>query len=158
MLAFLRQLLHESSEYLNAPSKTYDTVSETGQVATLERMLRRERAFYLAAFDGATMIGNLQFTAFDVPVSTHCGELAIGVLQSHQGRGIARSMLSRCIAEARALGIWNLRFSVRTYNHRAIALYERQGFRRVGRLEGVAKIGGAFVDEFLYQGVFENPS
>lgn len=155
MLAFLRQLLHEASEYLNAPSKTYDTVSESGQVTTLERMLRHERAFYLAAFDGATMVGNLQFTAFDVPVSTHCGELALGVLQAYQGRGIARAMLARCVSEARGLGIWNLRFTVRTYNHRAITLYERHGFRRVGRLEGVAKIGDAFVDEFLYQGVFD---
>jgi hypothetical protein len=39
-------------------------------------------------------------------------------------------------------------------------LYERHDFRRVGRLERVALIGGesgAFVDEFLYQGVFGGP-
>lgn len=158
MLEFLRQLLHESSEYLNSPTDRYDTMSEEALAQRLVRLADSEREFYMTAFEGARVVGNLLFSAYDVPVSLHCGQLAMGVLQSHQGLGIASGMLSRCIEEARALAVWNLRFTVRTYNHRAISLYERHGFRRVGRLERVAQIGGAFVDEFLYQGVFGGPS
>jgi len=154
MLLFLRQLLHESSEQLNAPSSGYDGVDIASQVATIERMLASERSFYLSAFDGEAMVGNLVFTPIEIPVSLHCGELGIGVLGSHQGRGVASALLSRCMAEAGTLGIWNIRFTVRTYNQRGISLYERHGFRRVGRLERVARIGDAFVDEFMYQGVF----
>jgi RimJ/RimL family protein N-acetyltransferase len=154
MLVFLRQLLHESSEHLNAPSSGYDGVDIDSQVATLERMLAADRSFYLSAFDGEAMVGNLVFSPIDIPVSQHCGQLGMGVLATHQGRGVASALLSRCIAEAGKLGIWNIRFTVRTYNQRAISLYERHGFRRVGRLERVAKIGDAHVDEFMYQGVF----
>jgi len=161
MLEFLRTLLHESSEYLNSPTDRYDAMSENALAERLRRLADSDREFYLSAFEGERVVGNLLFSAYDVPVSVHCGQLAMGVLQSHQGIGIASALLSRCIDEARALGVWNLRFTVRTYNHRAIALYERHDFRRVGRLERVALIGGedgAFVDEFLYQGVFGGPS
>jgi L-amino acid N-acyltransferase YncA len=160
MLEFLRTLLHESSEYLNSPHDRYDTMSEDALAERLVRLADAEREFYLSAFEGDRVVGNLLFSAYDVPVSTHCGQLAMGVLQSHQGLGIASALLTRCIEEARAMGVWNLRFTVRTYNHRAISLYERHGFRRVGRLERVALVGGesgAFVDEFQYQGVFGGP-
>jgi RimJ/RimL family protein N-acetyltransferase len=158
MLEFLRRLLHESSEYLNSPTDRYDTMSEDALAERLVRLAQSEREFYMSAFEGDDIVGNLLFSAYDTPVSLHCGQLAMGVLQSHQGKGIASAMLTRCIEEARNLAVWNLRFTVRTYNHRAVALYERHGFRRVGRLERVAQIGGAFVDEFLYQGVFGGPS
>ncbi|MBL8942689.1 MAG: GNAT family N-acetyltransferase [Myxococcales bacterium] len=158
MLEFLRRLLHESSEYLNAPNDRYDSMSEDALAERLVRLAQSDREFYMTAFEGECVVGNLLFSAYDIPVSLHCGQLAMGVLQSHQGQGIASAMLSRCIEEARKLAVWNLRFTVRTYNHRAVALYERHGFRRVGRLERVAQIGGAFVDEFLYQGVFGGPS
>lgn len=158
MLEFLRRLLHESSEYLNSPTDRYDAMSEEALCERLVRLADSDREFYMTAFEGDQVVGNLLFSAYDVPVSLHCGQLAMGVLQSHQGLGIASGMLARCIEEARALAVWNLRFTVRTYNHRAITLYERHGFRRVGRLERVAQIGGAFVDEFLYQGVFGGPS
>jgi RimJ/RimL family protein N-acetyltransferase len=157
MLDFLRQLLHESSEQLNAPSSGYDGVDIASHVATLERMLASERSFYLSAFEGDMVVGNLLFTPIDIPVSLHCGQLGMGVLSSHQGRGVASALLSRCIAEAATLGVWNIRFTVRTYNQRAISLYERHGFRRVGRLERVARIDDAYVDEFMYQGVFAEP-
>jgi RimJ/RimL family protein N-acetyltransferase len=158
MLEFLRRLLHESSEYLNAPTDRYDNMSEEALAERLVRLADSEREFYMTAFEGGNVVGNLLFSAFDIPVSVHCGQLAMGVLQSHQGQGIASAMLTRCIEEARKLAVWNLRFTVRTYNHRAVTLYERHGFRRVGRLERVAQIGGAFVDEFLYQGVFGGPA
>lgn len=154
MLAFLRELLHESADHLNAPANSYDGASVEHQAEDIERLGACERDFFLSAFDDGRVVGNLLFNATDVPVSRHCGQLALGVLQSHQGMGLASALLGRCIDEATRLGIWNIRFTVRTYNQRAIALYERHGFRRVGRLEGVARIGDAFVDEFLYQGLF----
>src|SRR5262245_50069227 len=105
MLVFLRQLLHESSEHLNSPSSGYDGVDIASHAATLERMLAAERSFYLSAFDGDKVVGNLVFTPIELPVSLHCGQLGMGVLGSHQGRGVASALLSRCIAEAGQLGI-----------------------------------------------------
>ena len=59
-----------------------------------------------------------------------------------------------CIEIAKQLGIWNIRFTVRTYNPAGIHLYEKMGFRRVGILHSVAKVGDKYCDEYLYQGVF----
>lgn len=154
MLTFLRELVQESSEYLEVPVEQFDAESVESQAARLARTEAHGHEFYLAAFDDDRVVGNLLFQGVDASISRHCGQLAMGVLQSHQGLGLASALLRRCIDEAGALGRWNIRFTVRTYNHRAIALYERHGFRRVGRLESVAQVGDSFVDEFLYQGLF----
>jgi RimJ/RimL family protein N-acetyltransferase len=61
--------------------------------------------------------------------------------------------MDRCLEEAEKIGVWNIRFNVRTFNAAAIALYERLGFERVGLLKSVACIDGKYVDEYIYQRV-----
>ena len=49
------------------------------------------------------------------------------------------------------MGMGNIELRVRTYNEAAIALYEKAGFRRVGVLKEVARVGEDWVDEYIYQ-------
>ena len=48
------------------------------------------------------------------------------------GRGIARVLMSACIAEARSRGADALWLLVYQDNPRAVAFYEKSGFRRAG--------------------------
>lgn len=61
--------------------------------------------------------------------------LLIGVRPQHRQRGIGTALLDRVVAEARALNVTALHLEVREGNP-AIALYERNGFRQVGRRAG----------------------
>lgn len=50
-----------------------------------------------------------------------------------RGRGLGGLLLDRAEAIAQELGAVELRLEVRVDNHSAIALYEKRGYRRVGR-------------------------
>lgn len=50
-----------------------------------------------------------------------------------QGTGAADALMSALVDHARGLGIWQLELGVAERNQRAIAFYERHGFRREGR-------------------------
>lgn len=156
MLSFLRSLFHESSENLNAPADWFDRTTVAEQAAKIRAQLEAPRAFLLCAFHDGSIVGNLSFGGMAAPANGHCGELALGVLASHQARGIGSALLSYCLDTAKARGMWNVRFTVRTHNAAAIRLYERLGFRRIGRLSAVAKVDGKYMDEYLYQGTFSD--
>jgi ribosomal protein S18 acetylase RimI-like enzyme len=58
-------------------------------------------------------------------------------LPEARGRGIARAMLDHTLAEARAQGYRAMQYNfVVSTNTRAVATWERAGFRIVGRLPG----------------------
>ena len=65
--------------------------------------------------------------------------LNIAVGPCAQGRGIARRLITRGLAQMRARGVGEVRLEVRPWNAAAIALYRRTGWREAGRtrdLEG----------------------
>jgi ribosomal-protein-alanine N-acetyltransferase len=59
----------------------------------------------------------------------HIGNIA--VKPSHQGRGVATAILEHVFEEGRRRGMIFATLEVRPSNHRAIALYERFGFRKI---------------------------
>jgi ribosomal-protein-alanine N-acetyltransferase len=62
------------------------------------------------------------------------GELAnIAVRPEHRGRGLGSFLLDRIVERARERGVRSLYLEVRVSNGRAAELYERRGFREVGR-------------------------
>ncbi|MFO1476990.1 MAG: GNAT family N-acetyltransferase [Verrucomicrobiota bacterium] len=71
-----------------------------------------------------------------------------------QGRGLGSLLLRHCEAEARRLGGRRLMLNVNKGNARAIAAYQRNGYK-IAR-EVVADIGGGYVmDDFVMEKVLE---
>lgn len=58
--------------------------------------------------------------------------MTIGVGKAYQRQGIARSLLSRMIDEAKTQGAARMLLEVRVDNVPALALYKRFGFQRLG--------------------------
>src|SRR5689334_7430072 len=73
-------------------------------------------------------IGMLQL--FERPTSVEIGEIQIAL--PHQGRGIGTVLLGDIIRDAHARGK-KVSLSTGLKNHRAFALYERLGFRHIGK-------------------------
>ncbi|HET8877997.1 MAG TPA: GNAT family N-acetyltransferase [Arthrobacter sp.] len=68
-------------------------------------------------------------------VDGHTPELTIGVLADHRGTGIGTALMKGLIAEGSARAVPAISLSVEDGN-RARVLYERLGFRKVGRNGG----------------------
>lgn len=74
----------------------------------------------------------------------HSGVARLYSLASHpdgRGQGIGTALVEAAEAAARRRRCRALRLEVRCDNHRAIALYERLGYRRIGSLSGYYEDG-----------------
>ncbi len=102
--------------------------------ASLAEELSGPGRWYIGAEDVATgaLVGyaGLWFDGFDAQVMT------IGTASAHQGSGVGTVMLDALVAHARGLGAGNVLLEVRVDNEPALRLYERAGFRRMGRRRG----------------------
>ncbi|HUR75449.1 MAG TPA: GNAT family N-acetyltransferase [Sporichthya sp.] len=71
------------------------------------------------------------------PVDEHRGEIKRMVVDpAHRGRGIARALLDRLVADARTEGYQRLRLETVDFMTSALGLYQSVGFREVAGFEG----------------------
>lgn len=84
---------------------------------------------YLAAHDGGILVAyaGLSIVGNDADIQT------VAVAPDQQGRGIARTMLERLLAEADSSGVTHTFLEVRADNEPARHLYARLGFEEISR-------------------------
>lgn len=76
----------------------------------------------------------------------HRGHVGMGLLAPWRGRRIGQRLLQACLEKARARGLTRIELEARIDNHRAIALYERLGFRREALKVRAMRFGEAYFD------------
>lgn len=104
----------------------------------------------VAQADDGTVVGSAQWTRSPYPTRRVLAELDRVVVAPHaRGAGIAVELIDAITADARAAGVEVLMLEARGNNHAAIALYEREGFRRAGALRNVVAVGAARHDVIL---------
>jgi diamine N-acetyltransferase len=86
--------------------------------------------------DGARLLGYAHLRQTPPPAAL-AGRFALEISRFYvdkpwHGRGLARVLMSACIAEARSRGADALWLLVYQHNARAIAFYEKSGFQRAG--------------------------
>ena len=62
--------------------------------------------------------------------------LNVAVSAEKQGQGLGRFLLNQAVACARGLGMESVLLEVRPSNTRALEIYERYGFKQIGRRRG----------------------
>lgn len=62
--------------------------------------------------------------------------LNVAVSAERQGQGLGRFLLNQAVACARGLGMESVLLEVRPSNTRALEIYERYGFKHIGRRKG----------------------
>ncbi|MRW92776.1 ribosomal-protein-alanine N-acetyltransferase [Duganella sp. FT80W] len=62
--------------------------------------------------------------------------LNVAVSAEKQGQGLGRFLLNQSVACARGLGMESMLLEVRPSNTRALQIYERYGFKQIGRRKG----------------------
>jgi RimJ/RimL family protein N-acetyltransferase len=88
---------------------------------------------FVAQLDGE-VVGLLDFRGEALREQAHCGVFGVSVAREHRGGGIGTALIEALFAWAPAHGIRRIEALAWENNPRALALYERLGFEREGRL------------------------
>lgn len=113
--------------------------------AYLEQMHCAERSVTYGAWKEGKLVGNAGLNGLPRRMS-HYADMALAVVKAQWDQGIGGMLLEKLIEYARQSGIEIIRLEVRSDNAGAIHLYEKYGFRHVGRLPAYFKIGTEYID------------
>ena len=99
---------------------------------------------YLAKVNGE-IIGTASLNRKSNRMS-HRGVFGISLKKAWWGCGAASVLMERILAFAKETGVEQVNLEVRSDNKRAIALYEKFGFRKLCTFPGFFKINGEMID------------
>src|SRR5271165_6359083 len=102
----------------------------------------------VAELDGS-IIGHTQVDKGTKSVNKYHGELGISVAREFRNMGIGRELIKIALDESRRIGVKTLTLRVFANNSRAIHVYEKIGFRQVGRIPNLVFRGDHFLDEII---------
>lgn len=95
-----------------------------------------ERAYFVLTDRSGTILGGVGFSEF--PTVPGCAEIQKLYLdESAKGMGLGRGLLETAESFAACMGYTQLYLETHSVLKEAIALYERMGYRRIKRPEGV---------------------
>jgi ribosomal protein S18 acetylase RimI-like enzyme len=109
------------------------------------------RVWIAEANPGNAPIGYLVLAGAKLPISDARDDdleiKRIYLLHRFHGSGVGKRLMAEAIADAKARGCRRLLLGVYMYNATALAFYERNGFRRVGRR--TFRVGGNDYDDAI---------
>lgn len=144
-LELLKQVGGETDNLTFSGEGVPFTVQEEKEM--LEKVLNSESQIFLVAEKNGKIVGNASYTGFTNARMAHRGEFGISVLKSEWGQGIGSMLLEKIIdfakntAQAEIISL-----EVRSDNERAIGLYKKFGFQKIGEFKGFFKIDGEYID------------
>lgn len=116
----------------------------------LKEMRDNPRAVFLCAWKDGRLIGT-GFLSGMTRRMAHRARLAICILKSEWGKGAGSAVMEELISFAREIGTEIIELEVRSDNSRAIHLYEKYGFRRIGTFPAFFRINDEYIDfELMY--------
>ncbi len=143
LIEYLRVVGGESDNLTFGAEGLPATVEE--ETAFLEKSAADTRSVILLAKEDGEIIGDGHIEAFSRRLSHRAG-LGITVRKAAWGRGVGTAIMERLIAHAWEQGIEIIELQVRSDNARAIRLYEKFGFVKIGHYPGFLKVDGVYAD------------
>ncbi len=143
LIEYLRVVGGESDNLTFGAEGLPATVEE--ETAFLEKSAADTRSVILLAKEDGEIIGDGHIEAFSRRLSHRAG-LGITVRKAAWGRGVGTAIMERLIAHAWEQGIEIIELQVRSDNARAIRLYEKFGFVKIGHYPGFLKVDRVYAD------------
>lgn len=126
-------------------------ISTEREAKFIRRFSESGRDLMLVALDGDVVVGNAVLEHERIPRYAHRATLSVTVLREYWGRGIGTRLIEMLIDSAKSIDTSVISLEVRADNGRAIALYERCGFTKIGSYERFFKIRGEYHDALIMQ-------
>ncbi|MEG2017959.1 MAG: GNAT family protein [Clostridium sp.] len=148
MLKYLNIVGGESNNLLFGDNEFRLTVEQ--EEGYIESMKRNDNALMAIGVIDGQVISIAQVAAPPRKRIAHNGELAISIKKEYWSMGIGREMMKLIIDFAKETGvIKNINLGVKSDNEKAIKLYEKMGFEKVGVHRDFFNIDGKYYDEIL---------
>lgn len=146
-------LLHLSSVGGETDNLSYDentfSISEERERRFIERFQKSKNDIMLVALYCDKVVGNAIVERNKTKRYSHRAEISITVMKEFWGLGIGSHLMQMMIDFSKETGIEILYLEVRSDNKRAISLYKKFGFSRIGTYESFFKIDGEYYDADL---------
>lgn len=117
----------------------------------IDRFSKSKRDIMLVALDGDIIVGNAIIETERAKRYAHRATLSITVLREYWGRGIGSRLMEMLLSIAPRNEVSVVSLEVRSDNSRAISLYRKFGFERIGTYKRYFKIDGKYYDADLMQ-------
>lgn len=145
LLALLRKIGSETDNLsFGAEGLPFSVEQERAFIKSL--MESTSSVMLLAKKDGR-IVGDASFTGNTRERVKHRGEIGISVLREEWGQGIGRQLMEATIDFAKNTAHAEIiSLEVRSDNIRAIRLYEKFGFEKIGTFKGFLKVDGKMID------------
>lgn len=115
--------------------------------AYLASMEASDRNFFLIAWEQGQIAGTCSYSGYASERLAHRGELGIAVRKSMWGQHVGSRLMEEIIGLAKNTAHAEIiSLEARSDNQRAIALYQKYGFEKIGQFKGFLKIHGELVD------------
>lgn len=122
-------------------------ISVEAEEKYIESLLNSNSSVMLAAKKDGKIVGTASFQGFERERMKHRGEIAVSVLKSEWGQGIGKMLMETVIKFAKETAKAEIiSLEVRSDNERAIGLYKKFGFEKIGEYKGFFKINGKYID------------
>ena len=122
-------------------------VSVEEEAAFLTSLEHSTSSVMFVAKKNGRIVGNASFNGTTRERLKHRGEFGISVSKSEWGHGVGSKLLEAVIDFARNTAYAEIiSLEVRQDNVRAIRLYEKYGFEKIGSFPGFLKINGEYID------------
>ena len=147
-LSCMRQTAGETEFLLISPADVSADVNR--HAAALEDVRDDPYQLLLLCLDGEEVVGRLHgFVKPRMKVS-HRFRLGLSVRRAYWGQGLATAMLHTAARVAREMECMQIELEVMAHNHRAVRLYEREGYRiAMVHPQAVCLDDGRMMNEYL---------
>jgi len=143
MLDFINSLVEEEAMILMETKQTRD--QEVDWLARALSNMEKDRQVRVVAEVDGRMVGQCE-VALRAGRKSHVGTLGISVKQGYRDVGVGQELMREAERHAGRLGLEKIMLEVFATNDRAIHVYEKMGYRIVGRVPGEIKYKGDYVD------------
>ena len=148
ILKYLNVVGGESDNLLFEENEFQLTVEQ--EKGYIETMRENDNALMVIGVINGEIISIAQVAAPPRKRIVHNGELAISVKKEYWSMGIGTEIMKLLIDFAKKTGvIKNISLGVKSDNEKAIKLYEKMGFEKVGAHKNFFNINGVYYDEIL---------
>lgn len=120
-------------------------ISREEEEKFIQSMKEKEHSVLYLVWKDGEIVGDASLNGFFRRMS-HRAEFGISVTKSEWGQGIGSALLRKCVRYAEIHGIELINLEVRSDNMRAIRVYEKYGFSKIGTSPAYFKIDGEYYD------------
>lgn len=148
LVTYMKETAKETQFLLRYPEEVNMTAED--EVNFIQSINESEDSFMMIAEVDGKLAGNCSLSSlgFRIRIKHRCN-VAIALYEEFCGLGIGKAMMEHLLDEAKNMGFEQAELEVVGRNERAIALYEKLGFERVGAMPHAMKHKDGSYDELI---------